>query len=188
MLRICIVCLFLMTLTSSALSNNYELTKEYLEGNIAFIEVISNLDTSRLGVENFIDQSIRNNIGKDAQLNYAHVEFFVLIDSIVVEFLKDNSLLYLFEVFDDVVDGWVATEYAGIIRRSCDRYPEQFKRAIIEQGKHSSILNDYLVDAGMNYKESIFFNQKSQYNQTIFEWTDFQKGLEAKHQGCINRN
>lgn len=184
--KISIYILFLFFIVNA---DNFSFSVKLIKNEISFNDFVNSFEKSNKAVGKFLSKSIEVNTDTIKKIGKGPIEFFAIIDTLFEKYGKrEEKVFHLFRFFEDVVDGWIAEEYAGKVRKSCDKYPQQFKKAIIKQGKHSLILSNYLFDAGFDFKEGLFFKHKSPNNEKILKWAKFQNNIDIRFSKECQKN
>jgi hypothetical protein len=165
------------------IAGNFELCNDYLLKIISLDSLALNYDTSLNATGQFIMKSNLRNTNFKTKVGKGPLEFFATVDSILNHFGMGDSLLYpIIRSFNLTVDGDVAEEYADKIAKYCNKYPLQFKKAILKEGRKSRILDYFAFSTGGEWQYSKFLKGKSALNDTIIIWEKRQIEIEKANQ------
>ncbi len=159
-----------------AQNENFNISKQFLKGKISFNEFISQFDTSKNAILNFIIQSEEVNTNSKTRVSKGPVEFEAIVDTLLNNFGNTNNAKVL-EILDRInatVDGYVAEYFSVQVTKYVEKYPDTYKNLIIKQGKDSWILLHFLFEKGEDYNQSIIFKNKTKIDSIIFIWAEYQ--------------
>ncbi len=171
-----IIYIILFIGVTHAQNKNFNLSKRFLEGKISFNDYISQFDTSKKAILDFIIQSEKYNTNFKTRVSNGPVEFFFIVDTLLNNFgtTKNVKILKILDRINATVDGYISEYFSVQVTNYVEKYPDTYKNLIIKQGKDSWILLHFLFDKGEGYNQSIIFKNKTKIDSIIFKWAEYQ--------------
>ena len=162
--------------TACAQQSNLEYTVQFLNNEISFETYMSEIDTSKKAIQDFIKESEKANTNFETRISSGPVEFDSIADTLLNKLGKSLNprILQILSIINETVDGYISESFSVKVAYYVEIYPETYKKVIIEQGKDSWILTRFLFDKGFDYNESVIFEKMTENDSLIIEWANYQ--------------